>query len=177
MYKKRYGRIKVGAWLNAEMAQSNSALMLIIGSILTLGGITVRFATGAPYMTVLALGIDSLIPPVWLMCVLWTVSFFTVGCAAGFILGYRAGGCEAEKYKGCMIFTLMAVLELCWYPTFFGAGLIFLSALETVLILCLSVCVTVCFTRVSKLAGMLILFHDLWLIYMLFLNLAVFFKC
>jgi len=176
LYKKKYGKIKVGAWLNVEMAQSNSALMLLVGSLLTLGGIIVRFAVGSPHVTILALGIDAMLPPVWLMCLLWTLSFFTIGCAAGFVLGYRAGGCEVDKYKGCMIFVLLAVLELCWYPTFFGASLIFLSALETVLILCLAIGVTFCFSRVSKLAGMLLLFHDVWLVYMMILNFAVFFK-
>lgn len=176
LYKKKYGRIKVGAWLNAEMSQCNSAWMLIIGSLFALGGIAVRFVVGSPHITVLAMGIDALLPPIWLMCVLWTLSFFTVGCAAGFVLSYRDSGCEVDKYKGGMLFVLMAVLELCWYPTFFGAGLIFLSAIETVLILCLSVGVTLCFSRVSKLAGILLFFHNIWLIYMLILNFAVFFK-
>ncbi|MBE6589509.1 MAG: tryptophan-rich sensory protein [Ruminococcaceae bacterium] len=176
MYKKRYGKIKVGAWLTLEMNQSNAVLMLILGVAFTLGGIAVRFAVGSPHLTVLALDIGELLPPVWMMCVFWTVAFFTVGCAAGFVLGYRGSGCEVDKYKGGMLFVLLAVFELCWYPTFFGAGLLFLSVLECILILCLSICVTVCFSRVSKFAGMLLLMHDIWLIYMLILNFAVFFR-
>ena len=177
MYKKRYGKIKVGAWLTLEMNQSSSVLMLLLGSLLALGGIIVRFLVGSPHLTILALEISHLLPPVWMLCLFWTIAFFTVGCAAGFVLGYKGGGCEVDKYKGGMIFVLLAVLELCWYPTFFGAGLIFLSVLESILILCLSVCVTVCFARVSKFAGMLLFLHDVWLIYMLILNFAVFFSC
>ena len=158
------------------MSQCNCAVMLLLGSLMTLGGIIVRFVVGGPHMAILALGIDALIPPTWMMCLFWTLSFFTVGCAAGFVLSYR-GGSEVDKYKGCMIFVLMAVLELCWYPTFFGGGLIFLSVLETILILCLSVGVTLCFRRVSQISGVILLFHDVWLVYMLVLNFAVFFKC
>ncbi len=176
MYKKKYGKIRAGAWLTLEMNQSNSVLMLLIGALFTLGGILVRFAVGSPHMAILALNIGELLPPSWVMCLCWTVAFFTVGCAAGFVLGYRDPGCEVDKYKGCMLFVLFAVLELCWYPTFFGAGLLFLSVLECILILCLCVCVTVCFSRVSKLAGMLLLLHDVWLIYILILNFAVFFR-
>ena len=175
MYKKKYGKITVNAWLNMEMNRSSVALTVIIGTVLMGAGIVVRFLTGGPHMMLLALNVGDLVPPVWLMGLLWSVSFFTIGCAAGFILGYRDRGCEVEKYKGGMLFVLLAVLELCWYPTFFGASLVFLSVLESILILCLAVGVTFCFYRVSKLGGMLILFHDIWLVYMLILNFAVFF--
>lgn len=176
MYKKKYGKITVNAWLNMEMNQSSLAMTVVVGILLMTAGLVVRFVTGSPHMMLLALDVGDMVPPVWLMGLLWSVSFLVIGCAAGFILAYRGSGCEVEKYKGGMLFVLLAVLELCWYPTFFGAGLIFLSALESVLILCFSIGVTFCFYRVSKLGGMLILFHDVWLIYMLILNFAVFFR-
>lgn len=175
LFKKKYGKITVSAWLNIEMKQSSLGLSIFVGALLMGGGFVVRFLTGSPHMTLLALHVGNIVPPVWLMGLLWSITFFTIGCAAGFILGYRDRGCEVEKYKGGMLFVLLAVLELCWYPTFFGAGLYFLSVLESILILCLAVGVTFCFYRVSKLGGMLILFHDIWLIYMLILNFAVFF--
>lgn len=177
LYKKGFGKMTVSAWLNMEMECSRPMLMLLVGIMMVSGGILVRFFVGSPYLTLVALNIADLIPPVWLMTLLWTVSFFMIGCSAGFVLGYRRGGCEVDKYKGGMIFVLLAVLELCWYPTLFGAGFVFLSVLESILILCLSVGVTLCFYRVSKFAGMLFLLHDIWLIYMLILNFAVFFRC
>ncbi len=176
MYQKKYGRTTLGAWLNLEMEQSNPFCMLLLGFGMLAGGVLIRFFVGSPHMTILSLGLDALLPPVWLMTLLWSFSFLIIGCAAGFVLGYRAPGCEVDKYKGGMLFVLLAVLELCWYPTFFGAGLLFLSVLESILILCLGVGVTFCFYRVSRFAGMLFLLHDLWLIYMLILNFAVFFQ-
>lgn len=175
MYKKQYGRMTVGAWLNCEMNRTSPPVMILLGVMLAVGGILVRAFVGGPHRTILELGIVHLIPPVWLMAVLWTVAFFTVGCAAGFVLGMHRGGYDGERYKGCMLFVLLAVLELCWYPTFFGAGLYFLSVLESILILCLSLAVTFCFYRVSKFAGMLFFLHDVWLIYMLILNFSAFF--
>lgn len=176
MFKKKYGKMTVGAWLNMEMEQTRPAIMLLGGGVMLLSGIFVRFFSGSPHMTLLALGMVDRIPPVWLLALLWSCSFFTVGCAAGFVLGYRNRGCDVDKYKGSMLFILAAVLELCWYPTFFCARLVFLSVLESILILCLCVGATLCFYRVSKFAGVLLLFHDVWLIYMLFLNFSAFFR-
>ncbi len=176
MYHKKYGRMTPGAWISLELEHSSPLLMVVLGVAMAAGGILVRFFTGSPHMTLLALEITELLPPVWLIGLFWTLAFLTVGGAAGLVLGYRTPGCEAEKYKGGMLFVLLAVLELCWYPTFFGAGLVFLSVLESVLILCLSIGVTFSFYRVTRLSGMLLLLHDIWLIYMLILNFAVFFQ-
>ena len=176
MYKKKYGRMTVGAWLNMEMEHTNPLWMVLMGGGLMIGGMLVRFFVGSPYTTLMSLGVSDMVPPSWLMALLWTVSFLVVGCAAGFAFGYRSRGCEVDKYKGGMLFVLLAVLELCWYPTFFGAGLLFLSVLECILILILCTGVTLCFYRVSKFAGMLLLLHELWLVYMLILNFAVFFN-
>lgn len=176
MYKKKYGKMTVNAWINSEMERSSPALMVIVGLFLAVGAILVRAFVGSPYRTMMELGIGEIVPPVWIMTLLWSLSFFTIGCAAGFVLGYRIGGGESEKYKGCMLFVVLAVLELCWYPTLFGAQLVFLSVMESILILCLSVAVTYSFYRVTKFAGMILLFHDIWLTYMLILNFAILFR-
>ena len=176
MYKKKYGRMTPSAWLNSEMDHTNPVVTVAIGVLMAVGGIVVRALVGGPHRAILELGIDRIIPPIWLMAILWTVSFFTIGSAAGLVLGMQRGGYDADRYKGCMLFVLLAVLELCWYPTFFGAGLLFLSVLECICILILCTGVTLCFYRVSKFAGMLLLLHELWLIYMLILNFAVFFR-
>ena len=175
MHKKKYGKLTVGAWLNLEMAQSSLVLMLLMGIGLLIACIAIRVEVGSPYAVLLALGATDIFPPVWLMSLLRALSFFIIGCGAGFALGYRDAGCQGEKYKGGMFFILLAVLELLWYPTLFGAVWVFLSALESVLILCLSVCVTICFYRVTKLAGMIFLLHDVWLMYLLVLNFAILF--
>lgn len=167
----------VNAWLNSELDRTNPILMITFGILMTVAGIFVRAFVGSPYRTMLHLDIQEIVPPVWLMTFLWTLSFFTVGCALGFILGYRIGGRDVEKYKGCLFFVLMSVMELCWYPTLFGAELVLISALLSILILFLSIIVTFSFYQISKFAGMIMLFHDIWLIYMLILNCSVLFHC
>lgn len=176
LYKKQYGRMTVRAWLNMEMENSHPAFMVGGGILLLIAGLIVRFSVGGPYRVMMELGIADVVPPVWLMGILWSLSLFLIGCAAGFVLAYRPRGCEAEKYKGCMLFILLSVLELCWYPAFFGAGLVFVSVLMSLLILCLSVWITGCFYRVTKLGGMLLLLHSVWLIYMVILHFIIFFR-
>lgn len=175
MHKKKYGRVTVNAWINLEMEESNPVLMIASGVFLALLSLLVRFSVGSPYRVIMELGVLNILPPVWLLSFLRTASFLTVGSAAGFILGHKNKGFRLEKYKGGMLFILLALLELTWYPTLFGAGFVFLSALESVLILCLSVAVTGCFYRISKFAGVILLLHDVWLSYLLTLNFAILF--
>lgn len=174
MHKKKYGKMTVSAWLSSELEHTNCLISVLFGVLLTVSAIIVRVWVGGPYRTLLELGITEITPPVWLMTLLWTVAFFINGSAAGMIFSYRLGNCDAEKYKGCFYFIILAVLELLWYPTLFGSQMVFISVLESILILCLSVATTLCFYRVSRLSGMLLLLHDVWLVYMLILNFAVF---
>ena len=176
MYRKKYGKMTVSAWLNAEMEQTSLPLTIFGGVLLAAACIAVRMVSGSPYRMMLELGISDLVPPVWLMSALRFLSFVTAGCAAGLVLGYRERGRYAEKYRGCMLFVLLAVLELCWYPTLFSAGMVFLSLLEAVAMLLLALCVTVSFLRVSKFSGLILILHSVWLCYLLILTFAVFFR-
>lgn len=176
MYRKRYGRMTTLAWMSAEMRQTSLALAVICGCLCVLAYVIVRCASGTPYAVMLQLGIADLVPPVWLMTLLRFLSFAVAGCAAGLVLGWRERGCGAEKYRGCMLFILLTVLELCWYPTLFVSALVFLALLESILMLCLSVCVTVCFLRVSRLSGVILIFHSVWLVFLLVLTFSIFFR-
>ncbi len=175
MYHRKYGKTTISGWLNMELAQSNIFLSLLGGALLASLGIVCRALTGSPYRVLLELGVGELVPPVWLMTLLWTVSFFTVGFATGFVLGYRMQGSREAKYKGGMFAILLCALELIWYPTLFGASLVFVSVLLCLCILVASITATVSFFRVSSFAGLLMVLHDVWLSYMLMLSIAVLF--
>lgn len=176
MYRKQYGKMTPSAWLGAELEQSGTAWMLLGGSLCAAAYVTVRFLSGSPYQMMLELGISDLIPPVWLMTLLRFFAFLTAGCAAGLVLGWRDPCRAAEKYKGCLLFVLMTVLELCWYPTLFVSGLTFVAMLESFVILGFAVGATFSFFRVSRFSGIVLLLHDVWLVYLLFLSVSVFFR-
>ncbi len=176
MRHKKYGKITLSAWWNLEMEQTNPVLMLFVGMLLMLASIALRFYVGSPYRVILELGIKEYLPPVWLLTFLRTLSFLFIGFAAGFTLGYREKGVQGEKYKGGMFFVLLCVVELLWYPTLFGASLLFLSLFEMLLALFLSVITSVCFYRVSRFSGTILLLHCLWLGYLTFLHIGLLFK-
>ncbi|MBE6601196.1 MAG: tryptophan-rich sensory protein [Ruminococcaceae bacterium] len=173
MYKRKYGKMTVNAWLNSELERTNCFVAVFLGVLLTVAAIFVRISVGSPYRTILELGIGSIIPPVWLMMLIWTMAFFVNGCAAGLAFTYRIGGCELDKYKGALSFFLLAAAELLWYPILFGKQFVLISVFMSILILCLAIATTTTFYRITKFSGMLLFFHDVWLIYMLILNFAV----
>ena len=176
MFGKRNCKMTARAWLSQECAQTSLIFTLIVGVITLLCYIFVRVLCGAPYRIMLELGISDLIPPVWLFTLLQAVAFFTIGCAAGFVLGFRPSCCLAEKYKGGMFFVLTAAVELCWYPLLFSGGLVVLALLQSVLALALAVWTTISFFRVSRFAGWIFVLHDVWLFYLVVLSFRIFFR-
>ena len=101
-----------------------------------------------------------------LTTLLFTLWFLLIGCAFGLCLGCPGRGREAEKYKGGMLFILLAVLELVWYPCFFVRAEVFLSVLLSILCVALCVGVFLCFRRVSRLCAGVMLIHAIWLFYL-----------
>ena len=176
MYRKGYGRMTFSGWLHLELEPCNAAAGRVCGSLAALGGLLLKLFSKSPYPVLLALGIGDLTPPVWIMVLLWTVSLFTIGASMGLVLSYRERGRDCEKYRAGIFFLLLLVLEFLWYPTFFGAMLVFFSVLLSILILCCAVALTVLTSRVSRLVTGVLVLHDIWLIYLLILNFAVLFR-
>ena len=176
MFGKRNCKITARAWLSQQTAQTNLIFAPIAGVVTLLCYIFVRAVCGAPYRIMLELGISDLIPPVWFFTLLQAVAFFTAGCAAGFVLGYRPLCCLAEKYKGGMLFVLTAAVKLCWYPLLFVGGMVLLSLLQSILALALAVVTTITFFRVSRFAGWIFVLHDIWLFYLFILSFRIFLR-
>ncbi len=176
MYKRKYGRMTSSAWLNSELEQSSCFLTVFCGVLMTVAYFIIRWLTGSPYRKMLELGLAEMMPPVWLFSLLQLLGLLSIGCAAGLVLGWRDKSCAVDKYKGCLFFVLLAAIELCWYPTLFGGGILFLCVIEAVLMLFLSIFVAVCFFRISGLSGILLSLHSVWLLYLLVFTCAVFFK-
>lgn len=176
MYRKGYGRMTFSGWLRLELEPCNMVAAIVCGALAALIGLLQKFFSASPYPVLLALGIGEITPPVWLMALLWTVAFFTVGASAGLILSFRERGCDSAKYRAGMFFVILLVLEYLWYAVFFGAMLVFFSSLFSIAILCCSVALTVLTARLSRLVATVMVLHDLWIIYLLILNFAVLFR-
>ncbi len=176
MYHKKYGKMTFSAWLAAEMNQSSPVLTFFVGILLAVACIAVRVVSGSPYRMMLELGISDLVPPVWLMSLLRFVALATAGCAGGLVLGYRNCGKGSEKYRTCLLFLLMVICELCWYPAIFCSGLVTVGLLLALLGLLLGICTVVGFLRISKFSGIVMTMHCVWLCYLLMLSFSIFLR-
>lgn len=176
MYHKKYGKITFSAWLNAELEECSLVMTVFVGLLLAASCIAVRSVSGSPHQMILQLDIKDLLPPVWLLSALRFLAMLTVGCAAGMVLGHKRSACQIEKYKGGMLFVLLAVLELLWYPTLFYWGLLLLTLIECLCMLLLAIAVTACFFKVSRFAGYIMVAHAVWLAYLLILAFAILFR-
>ena len=65
------------------------------GGIALAAALFTRLRVGSPLPLLHLLNADSILPPLWLTGLCWLSSFFLSGCAAGFILNCRTGGCAA----------------------------------------------------------------------------------
>lgn len=150
--------------------------ILFIPLVLLLVGIFTRWVCGSPVWLVHSLGISDMIPSVWLMVLLSSISYVVGGIALGSALGQRFCSRNEKKYQGAMWFCIMAALGYAWYPIFFCSNLFFISTIVASLCFFCAVCATVCFACVSFLSFWSMILYDIWLLYLLLLNFQVFFS-
>ncbi len=158
-----------------ELYGTNRACVVALPLILLITGIFTRWVSGSPIPTLHYIGVSELIPPTWLMVLLFGASYIVAGLAFGLALGERRGGRGEKKYQGAMWFCLSLCLGYAWYPIFFCVRLFLVSAMMSVLCLFCSICASVCFAKVSAPSAILAVIYDLWLAYLTLLNAQIFF--
>lgn len=142
---------------------------LVLGALLALCAMGVRFWWGAPYQGMTQMGIREILPPVWLMGLLWSLWYFALGAVLGMVLSTYGHNC-IDAWRGACFFLLMIGVGFLWYPLFFVKQnpLLSLAVLVAVIVLC-----TVCalqWQRLSVIAGAVLWLHVLWLFYLLILQ-------
>ena len=147
---------------------------LIVGGTIALSGICVRLWWGAPYDGMMQMGVRALVPPVWLMGILWTLWYFALGAVLGAVL-YCFGSCT-EAWRGGFFFLLMLFAGFLWYPLFFVKQNLLLSLLLLLVTLLCAVLCALQWQGISKAMGILMFLHVLWLVYMLILQLICLFS-
>ena len=161
--------------LMCECERANKKTVILLPLILLFLGIFTRWVSGSPLGTLHYLEAKSLVPPIWVMVLLFSIFYIVAGLGLGIALGNRFSACGEKKYQGAMWFCISLAIGYAWYPLFFCARLFLVSTVASALCLFCAICATVCFASVSKLAFFLSLASDLWLLYLVFLNLQIFF--
>lgn len=144
---------------------------LVCGVLSAMVAVGVRLWWGAPYEGMAQMGIRELVPPVWLMGLLWTLWYFLLGAALGAVL-YTYGGSCIGAWRGAFFFLLMLFVGFLWYPLFFVRQNLLLSLLVVACVLALAVICALHWQGLSLVAGLLLWAHVFWLFYMLILQLV-----
>ena len=171
MYKSRNAIEKI----RFECYKTRVEVVLIFPILLLFIAIFVRWVCGSPLSTLHYIGAGDIMPPIWLTVLLFSVSYIVAGLTLGLALGNRFCLYPERKYQGAMWFIIALALGYAWYPLFFCARLFLVSLIVCALCLFASICASICFFAVSRASFVFSVIYDVWLAYLLLLNLKVFF--
>lgn len=158
-----------------EYYRTDRRMVIFLPILLLFLGIFVRWVSGSPLSMLHYIRASEIVPPTWLIVLLFSVFYVISGLALGSALGTRFCGHREKKYQGAMWFCISLSLGYAWYPIFFCAGLVSASLIMSFFCFFCSICATVCFSRVSNVSFALSLISSLWLLYLTLLNLRIFF--
>ena len=152
-----------------------SVVALCVGAgVCMLAGALLRGMCGSPYQSAMMLRFGHRLPPVWLMTLLWMLSYALLGAAFARVMCDRRCGVPVEivKYRGGMTYLAMLMLGFLWYPTFFCAGRVFAAALIVLGVLALCLLTALLYLRVFRITAMLLFWHAVFLMWLLLVNLG-----
>jgi len=154
-----------------------SALSVICSIAFVSIALIIRFLTGSPYKIINYCGLRGVIPPVWVMVVMWLFWYVVLGIAFGEVVESKQTRNEASKYKGGMFFVIMMALGYAWYPLFFGSGALFLGLLICEFVFILSTVCTVYFACIDRLSSLFMAMFSFWMLWMIGLNIIALLNC
>ena len=161
----------------AWAAGQSSSLLATGAGVFVLAATLVRAVSGSPYRHGVLLQYGEVIPPVWLMSLLWVVWYALLGAALVYLLcGKRLPpSAQAARYRAGMLYLCMIFLGLFWYPLFFVGGHTFFAALLVILVLALCVTCALWCRCASRLVSMILFAHAGFLLWMVVLSVRVMF--
>lgn len=85
-----------------------------------------RLTVGSPLPILRLLGAEALLPPLWLVGILWLLSYALAGASVGYILACRAGGGDRDalRWRGITFLVLAVTLSFAWYSLLFSSFLL-----------------------------------------------------
>ncbi len=104
---------------------------LIGGGIGGLAVLTVRFVTESPWTVFHRLSAGDILPPLWLLGLLWFAIPILCGLGAGLLWADipASGEAGASFWRGCTCLVLSLMCMLAWYALLFGKCSLFFSGL------------------------------------------------
>ena len=114
-------------------------------------------------------------PPTFFMPFLWIIGFILLGASAGAVVSIREKCFLPHKKRGLLLCAITFALMLIWAPVFFLLEFFFLGVLIICAAITLSLFAVLEFLTMRRLPAISMLFFWGWLLFFLYLNLAVLF--
>lgn len=130
---------------------------------------------GKPLLILYLLRADTLLPPLWLMGLLWLGVYALLGGAAGGALACRGHGCHADAllWRGMTFLVVAITFSLAWYSLLFGSFLLLPSWLCLGGAAVSGVLCALSWLPVYRISAVLSLAGVLWHGWLLFIQLSV----
>ena len=112
--------------LTKDMGKTHKTCALIGACAGLAAAVCLRLTVGSPLPILRLLGADTLLPPLWLVGILWLLSYALAGASVGYILACRPGGgdCDALRWRGITFLILAVTFSFAWYSLLFSSFLL-----------------------------------------------------
>ena len=109
-----------------RIGKVHKTYVLIGGGMGVLSGIAVAVTVGSPLPVLRLWGADVLLPPLWILGILWLAGYARLGGAAGYAWGCPGGGLHREMplWRGLTFLVVEVTFSCAWYSLSFGSHLL-----------------------------------------------------
>ena len=158
-----------------DITPQGRSYALIGGIVGLLAVVSVRFAMGSPWTVFHRLDAAAVLPPLWLLGLVWIALPVLCGLAAGALLGrlYGAAQAEAAFWRGCTFLVLSLLCALAWYILLFGKCSLFFSGLCLVAAAFAAFLCVLSWRAISVGCTLIVAANALWYVILFFMQLAV----
>ena len=111
-------------------------------------------------------------PPPALFAIVWSILYVLIGGVTGAVYSF-AGECYDENVKAGLTYAILGfIVNLLWYPLFFGRGELTAALVDIIVLLALNTACIISYYRIKPLYGYLLIPYEIWLAFATYLNLG-----
>lgn len=164
--------MKIIVNLKRELRTASLKNILICSGItLFLAVITALICGNLRFYYLLILPAFAFSPSVYI--VIWSLIYILIGAATGIVAGNCDSCRKRRRIKGLLLYALLILVSISWYPTFFRLQSLFISLILACTVLFISYFTMRMYVKVSVLSGIIMLIHTLWVAYLVLLNFCI----
>lgn len=111
-------------------------------------------------------------PPPQLFAVVWSILYVVIGGVNGSVF-FGDDECMSKNARNGLFFAFIGfLLNLIWYPLFFGKGQLLGALVDIALLFVLNLIAIIEFRRIKPIYGYLLIPYAIWLAFAFYLNLG-----